>query len=110
VTLFKQHFYYSPAHHQPKADYSAQVPENQADANKSTDSIQSQPSGKKVNYSDSSYIIIRLNPRNVGSATTPGYAWSMLLSVIPHTCSHGIRSFHANYIFEFTKSFCNIAN
>ncbi len=55
LTLFKQHFHYLPAHHghQPKADYSAQVPENQTDANKSTDSVQSQPSGRMVNYSES---------------------------------------------------------
>jgi hypothetical protein len=52
VTLFKQHFHHSPAHHQLKADYFAQVPENQTDASKSTDSAQSQPSGEKVNYSD----------------------------------------------------------
>jgi hypothetical protein len=50
VTLFKQHFHLSPAHHQPKADYPTQV-ENQilSDVSKSTDSAQSQPSGKKVN-------------------------------------------------------------
>ncbi len=53
VTLFKQHFHHSPAHHQSKADYPTQVPENKTDASKSIDSAQSQPSGKKVNYSDS---------------------------------------------------------
>ena len=54
VTLFKQQFQHSPAHHQPKEDHPAQVTENQTDASRSRDrdSAQSQPSGEKVNYSD----------------------------------------------------------
>ena len=57
VTIFKQQFQHSPAHHQPKEDHPAQVPENQTDASKSRDrdAAQSQPSGKKVNYSDKLY-------------------------------------------------------
>ena len=51
ATLFKQQFQHSPAHHQPEEDHPAQVTENKTDASKSTDSAQSQPSGKKVNYS-----------------------------------------------------------
>ena len=57
VIIFKQQFQHSPAHHQPEEDHPAQVPEHQTDASKSTDSAQSQPSGKKVNYSDQLHSI-----------------------------------------------------
>ena len=52
VTIFKQQFQHLSAHHQPEEDHPTQVPENQTDASKSTDSAQSQPSGKKVIYSN----------------------------------------------------------
>ena len=57
VTIFKQQFQHSPAHNQPEEDHPAQVPENQTDASNSTDSAQSQPSGKKVNYSNKLHSI-----------------------------------------------------
>ena len=59
ATLFKQQFQHSLAHHKPelKEDHPAQITENRTNASKSTDSAPSQPSGKKVNYSDKLHSI-----------------------------------------------------